>query len=243
MQVQPADRRCPGFTLRWHHGFAAVEPTIDQRGRPQLLDHRHSPGQGHSGYRAHKLGSNAKMRDLPDDQTAGKCRQRGRHRSQLQPARRFGRRKEIHPGRADRPGDKDVVRAVIQNHKWADLLDPPGTQHHDPVGKCHGLGLIMGDVDDRIPQSLVQLSFRRGSAPAIRRQGSTAVRQTATYPDRRQSPGQWRRADADRRTARPACAAAAVPVARSWRLWRPWRRSRLWDGGRSQAPMDWHCAT
>ena len=62
----------------------------------------------------------------------------------------------VHPRRADEAGDEQVVRVLVEVEGRADLLDPAGIQHRDAVGQRHRLHLVVGDVDHRRAQRLVQ---------------------------------------------------------------------------------------
>ena len=61
-------------------------------------------------------------------------------------------------GRADEAGDEQVVRRLVELQRRADLLDVAGVQHDDLVGHGHGLDLVVGDVDHRRLELLVQLA-------------------------------------------------------------------------------------
>src|SRR5471032_1304192 len=63
---------------------------------------------------------------------------------------------EAHFRRAEEPGDKQVGRLVIQVQRRADLFHFAAIEHHDFVGHGHGLDLIVGHVDHRGLQVLVQ---------------------------------------------------------------------------------------
>ena len=54
---------------------------------------------------------------------------------------------EIHRRRADESGDKLRLRRVVEIVRRADLLYQAVIHHHHPIGKCHGLDLIVGDID------------------------------------------------------------------------------------------------
>ena len=54
---------------------------------------------------------------------------------------------QIHRRRAAERGDKDVVGLVEQLHRAVDLLQDPPADHRNPVGHCHGLNLVVGDVE------------------------------------------------------------------------------------------------
>ncbi len=59
-------------------------------------------------------------------------------------------------GDADEAGHEAVDGLVVQPQRGADLLDQPVLQHHDPVAHGHGLDLVVGDVDHRGLQAVVQ---------------------------------------------------------------------------------------
>ncbi|EAR50929.1 hypothetical protein OG2516_13691 [Oceanicola granulosus HTCC2516] len=73
-----------------------------------------------------------------------------------QPAALGGAGDEVHGRRADEAGDEAVRRAVVEVHRAADLLDQAAVHHHDPVGERHRLHLVVGDVDRRGAEPLVQ---------------------------------------------------------------------------------------
>ena len=109
---------------------------------------------------------------------------------------------EVHRRRADEARDEQIVRPVVELERRADLLDQAVVHDHDLVGHGHGLDLVVGDVDRRGLQPLVQLldlgaHLRR----AAWRRGSTAARRTGTPAGRARWRGPWRRAGAGRRRA------------------------------------------
>ena len=65
-------------------------------------------------------------------------------------------RQKIHLRTADEACHKDIVRVVIQPHGRADLLDPPGAQHHNAMRQRHCLDLIMRHIDCRGAQLAVK---------------------------------------------------------------------------------------
>ncbi|CAH2780436.1 MAG: hypothetical protein PPHEESC_1198 [uncultured Paraburkholderia sp.] len=77
--------------------------------------------------------------------------------------------------------------------------------HGDAVAERHGFDLIVRHVDDRRAEALMQQLDFRAHLDTQLRPGSKAARRTETSPDRAQARGPWRRADAGRRTAGPAC--------------------------------------
>ena len=63
---------------------------------------------------------------------------------------------EIHLRRTDEAGDETVARIVVERERRADLLDAARAQHDDLVGHGHRLHLVVGDVDHRGAQAVVQ---------------------------------------------------------------------------------------
>ena len=64
---------------------------------------------------------------------------------------------EIHRRRADEAGDEEVARLVVEIERRADLLHLAVAHDDDLVGHGHGLDLVVGDVDRRRAEPLVQL--------------------------------------------------------------------------------------
>ena len=54
------------------------------------------------------------------------------------------------------PATKRLVGCVVQLAGRADLLHDPAAHDHDPVAEGHGLGLVVGDVDGRGAEALLQ---------------------------------------------------------------------------------------
>jgi hypothetical protein len=71
--------------------------------------------------------------------------------------------------RTDKGGDEARGRPAVDLHRRADLLDAPAVEHHDAVGQCHGLDLVVGDEDHRCAQLLVELGQLDARARAQRR--------------------------------------------------------------------------
>ncbi len=67
-------------------------------------------------------------------------------------------RQHVHRGRADEFGDEAVGRRVVELERRADLLDMPALHHHDLVGHRHRLDLVVGHIDRRGREPLVQLA-------------------------------------------------------------------------------------
>ena len=63
---------------------------------------------------------------------------------------------QIHGRRADEAGDENIGRTVEEFQRRADLLDAAGLHNDDLVGHRHCLDLIVGDVDGRGLQPLMQ---------------------------------------------------------------------------------------
>ena len=67
------------------------------------------------------------------------------------------RRQKVHARRADEVADKGVLRPFEQIRRAADLHRPAAGHHHHLVGKGQRLDLIVGDVDQRELQLMVDL--------------------------------------------------------------------------------------
>ena len=65
-------------------------------------------------------------------------------------------RQQIHRRRAHRLRHRDARRRRIQVHWRAGLLDTPGGHDNDAVGERHRLDLVVGDIDHRQPERLMQ---------------------------------------------------------------------------------------
>ena len=63
---------------------------------------------------------------------------------------------QVHRRRPDEAGHEHVDRMLVQALWRVDLLEPPVAHHRDAVAHRHRLGLIVGDVQRRRPQLLVQ---------------------------------------------------------------------------------------
>ncbi len=76
------------------------------------------------------------------------------------------RRHEVHRGRADERGDEQVARAAEEDLGDVALLDDAVAQDGHAVAQGHRLDLVVGDVDGRRAQPLVQareLGAHRGA--------------------------------------------------------------------------------
>src|SRR5690625_1401869 len=69
----------------------------------------------------------------------------------------YGAYHEVHGGRADEAGHEAVDRPGVEVDGAVDLLDEAILHDHDAVTHRHGLDLVVGDVDGRYTQVLVQL--------------------------------------------------------------------------------------
>ncbi len=63
---------------------------------------------------------------------------------------------EVHRGRADEAGDEEVLRLGVDRHRIGKLLDDAALHDGDPVGERQRLDLVVGHVDHRVLQRLVQ---------------------------------------------------------------------------------------
>ena len=63
---------------------------------------------------------------------------------------------EIHRRRTDEAGDELVVRMIVKLERRAHLLDDAVMHHDDLVGHGHGLDLVVGDIDRRGLEPLMQ---------------------------------------------------------------------------------------
>ena len=62
----------------------------------------------------------------------------------------------VHGRRADEAGDEEIVGPVVEFERRADLLDDAVMHDDDLVGHGHRLDLVVGDIDGRGLQALVQ---------------------------------------------------------------------------------------
>jgi hypothetical protein len=63
---------------------------------------------------------------------------------------------QVHGRRADEPGHEQVDRVVEQRLGGVDLLEDAVADHRHPRPQGHRLDLVVGDVDDRGAELLVQ---------------------------------------------------------------------------------------
>ena len=75
-------------------------------------------------------------------------------------APRFSRRTpdHVHCRRADEARDEQAVRPVVEIERRADLGDRAPVEHDDLVGHGHRLDLVVGDVDHRRLEGVVQFA-------------------------------------------------------------------------------------
>jgi hypothetical protein len=76
---------------------------------------------------------------------------------------------EVHRRRAEEARDEEVGGLVVEFHRRADLHHLAVLQHDDLVGERHRLDLVVGDVDHRGAQVLVQLADLHPHVHAQRR--------------------------------------------------------------------------
>jgi hypothetical protein len=89
---------------------------------------------------------------------------------------------EVHGRRADEGGDEQVGRAVEELLRRVALLQHAVAQDGDPRAERHRLDLVVGDVDRRDPQALVQLGQLRAHRDA---QLGVEVGQRLVHQERR----------------------------------------------------------
>ena len=65
-------------------------------------------------------------------------------------------RQQIHRRRADEFGDEDVLRRIIEFQRRADLFDHAVAQDDDAIGHGQRLDLVVGDINRRRFQALMQ---------------------------------------------------------------------------------------
>ena len=78
--------------------------------------------------------------------------------------------KEVHGGHPDKPGHESVHRMIIGHQRRVGLLDEPIAHHDDAIAERHRFFLIVGDVNRRGLQSMMQplqLSARRDAQLCI----------------------------------------------------------------------------
>ncbi len=90
---------------------------------------------------------------MPVSET-GAARQ-GQHRLAVAALRLAGQ--EVHAGRADEARHEPVLRVVVEIERRAELHDPARVEHDDAVGQRHRLDLVVGDVDHRGVERVVEL--------------------------------------------------------------------------------------
>ena len=64
---------------------------------------------------------------------------------------------QVHRRRADKGGDEAVGGVVIDRRRGADLADLAVIDHRDAVAHAHRLDLVVGDVDRRGADPLLEL--------------------------------------------------------------------------------------
>ncbi len=63
---------------------------------------------------------------------------------------------EVHGRRAEERGDEHAVGLLVDLERWAALLDEAAVQHPERVGEGHRLDLVVGDVERRGAEPVVQ---------------------------------------------------------------------------------------
>ncbi|MCY1496164.1 hypothetical protein D9M68_300920 [compost metagenome] len=63
---------------------------------------------------------------------------------------------EVHRRRTDEAGDEQVFRGVVDRHRVGQLLDHAALHDSNTIGERQRLYLVVGDVDHRVLQRLVQ---------------------------------------------------------------------------------------
>ena len=88
---------------------------------------------------------------------------------------------EVHRRRPDEPGHEQVVRVAVELLGRADLLQHAGAHDRDPVAERQRLGLVVGDVDGRGLEALLD---PRDLGPHLHAQLGVEVRQRLVHQER-----------------------------------------------------------
>ncbi|EON32400.1 phenol hydroxylase [Gordonia terrae C-6] len=88
---------------------------------------------------------------------------------------------EVHRGRTDEARHEHVGRIVVELLGCADLLHVAAAQDHHAIAEGHRLGLVVGHVDGRGAQSLLQL---RDLGPHLHTQLRVEIRQRLVHQER-----------------------------------------------------------
>ena len=112
---------------------------------------------------------------------------------------------QVHRRRTDEAGDEVVGRAVVDVGRRPELLDAAAVHHHDAIGERHRLDLVVGDVDGRRPDLVMQMLDLRARRNA---QLGVEVRQRLVHQEDRGLAH-------DRARQRDALALAARQLART----------------------------
>ena len=179
---------------------------------------RRSPGiSGASAASSRSSGRMPRTTVAPDVGRERRARRRGARRR----AQRAGRRAtastvavgalergldHVHRRAADEAGDEQVDRAVVELLRRRDLLQLALAHHGDAVAHRHRLDLVVGDVDRRHAELVLQLADLGAHLDAQLR---VEVRERLVHQEglraRARSRGPWPRAGAGRPRARAAC--------------------------------------
>jgi hypothetical protein len=89
---------------------------------------------------------------------------------------------EVHGGRADEARHEQVDGRVVELHRGTDLLEHAGSHHGHAVAERHRLGLVVGHVDHRRAELLLQA---RDLGAHLNAQLGVEVRQRLVHEERR----------------------------------------------------------
>ena len=88
---------------------------------------------------------------------------------------------EVHRRRADEAGDEQVDRVLVQRLRGVDLLEHALAHDGDPVAHRHRLGLVVGDVDRRDAEVVLDAG---DLGPHLHAQLGVEVRQRLVHQER-----------------------------------------------------------
>ncbi|RMU22464.1 hypothetical protein ALP35_03763, partial [Pseudomonas savastanoi pv. glycinea] len=77
-------------------------------------------------------------------------------------------RQQVHGRGADEAGDEYAGGLIVDVGGRADLLDMALVENYHTLGECHGLGLIVGDIQNRRTGLLVQVTNQQAHFMAQR---------------------------------------------------------------------------
>ncbi len=188
-RVESRDERAPelGLRLTDRFGADAVDAEVDEGLGAELLGDLH--GDGDLGAAARDAGVREVLRPQPDEHVSLRAPEPGRDRlGQRQgeaaeddrPAVAAGSEK-VHRRAADERCDERVGRPVVEHLRRIHLLDDPPVEDGDPLAERHRLDLVVGDVQRRHAEALVQLGELR---PHLHPQLGVEVRQGLVHQER-----------------------------------------------------------